>query len=158
RRRRPGRPGPRGPGPDRPDPARPDVRRRPGGPPLRRPRRGPPDGGQPPGAGLLRAGRGLGLRRGRPTPASFGMNGPRRACLWRLGPVREGPGGGEHMPPEHDDYRENQLAALRRYAPALDVRRQQHPDQAQPGERRRTIWPWLLVTLLLMAVSLAGGI
>jgi hypothetical protein len=62
------------------------------------------------------------------------------------------------MPPEHDDYRENQLAALRRYVSDLDVRRQQHPDQAQPGERRRTIWPWLLVTLLLMAVSLAGGI
>jgi hypothetical protein len=62
------------------------------------------------------------------------------------------------MPPEHDDYRENQLAALRRYVSDLDVRRQQHPGQDQPGERRRTIWPWLLVTLLLMAVSLAGGI
>ena len=61
------------------------------------------------------------------------------------------------MPPEHDDYRENQLAALRRYVSDLDLR-QQHPGQAQPGERRRTIWPWLLVTLLLMAVSLAGGI
>ena len=62
------------------------------------------------------------------------------------------------MSPEHDDYRENQLAALRRYVSDLDIRRQQHPDQAQPSERRRTIWPWLLVTLLLMAVSLAGGI
>jgi hypothetical protein len=61
------------------------------------------------------------------------------------------------MPPEHDDYRENQLAALRRYVSDLDLR-QQHPGQAQPGERRRTIWPWLLATLLLMAVSLAGGI
>ena len=62
------------------------------------------------------------------------------------------------MPPEHDDYRENQLAALRRYVSDLDVRSQQRPEQAQPSERRRTIWPWLLVTLLLMAVSLAGGI
>jgi len=62
------------------------------------------------------------------------------------------------MPPEHDDYREHQLAALRRYVSDLDIRRQEHPDQARPGERRRTAWPWLLVMLLLMAVSLAGGI
>jgi hypothetical protein len=62
------------------------------------------------------------------------------------------------MSPEHDDYRENQLAALRRYVSDLDIRRQQHPEEAQPSERRRTNWPWLLVTLLLMAVSLAGGI
>jgi hypothetical protein len=62
------------------------------------------------------------------------------------------------MPPEHDDYREHQLAALRRYVSDLDIRRQQQPEPAQPPERRRTIWPWLLVTLLLMAVSLAGGI
>jgi hypothetical protein len=62
------------------------------------------------------------------------------------------------MSPEHDDYRENQLAALRRYVSDLDIRRQQDPEQAQPSEGRRTIWPWLLVTLLLMAVSLAGGI
>jgi hypothetical protein len=62
------------------------------------------------------------------------------------------------MPPEHDDYREHQLAALRRYVSDLDIRRQEHPDQVEPGERRRMVWPWLLVTLLLMAVSLAGGI
>ena len=63
------------------------------------------------------------------------------------------------MPPEHDDYRERQLAALRRYVSDLDVRRQHDGDQPGPGEeRRRTAWPWLLVTLLLMAVSLAGGI
>ncbi len=64
------------------------------------------------------------------------------------------------MPPPHDDYRERQLAALRRYVSDLDVRRQQ--DNADPlppdGERRRTAWPWLATTLLLMAVSLAGGI
>ena len=63
------------------------------------------------------------------------------------------------MPPEHDDYRENQLAALRRYVSDLDVRRQHNGGQARPaGERRRSTWPWLLATLLLMAVSLAGGI
>jgi hypothetical protein len=63
------------------------------------------------------------------------------------------------MPPEHDDYREHQLAALRRYVSDLDVRRQPTVGQARPApERRRTTWPWLLATLLLMAVSLAGGI
>jgi hypothetical protein len=62
------------------------------------------------------------------------------------------------MPPEHDVYRERQLAALRRFVSDLDVRRQQRPEQAQPEERRRSAVPWLLVTLLLMAVSLAGGI
>ena len=62
------------------------------------------------------------------------------------------------MPPEDDANRERQLAALRRYVSDLDVRRQQE-GQARPGEeRRRTVWPWLLVTLLLMAVSLGGGI
>jgi len=63
------------------------------------------------------------------------------------------------MPPEHADYRERQLAALRRYVSDLDVRRQRDAGQLPAGgERRRTGWPWLLVTLLLMAVSLAGGI
>ncbi|HEY6708826.1 MAG TPA: hypothetical protein VJB61_14680 [Actinomycetota bacterium] len=62
------------------------------------------------------------------------------------------------MPPEHDDYRERQLAALRRYVTDLDVRRQ-HTGQARPAEeRRRAAWPWLLLTLLLMAVSLAAGV
>jgi hypothetical protein len=57
------------------------------------------------------------------------------------------------MPPEHDDNRERQLAALRRYVSDLEVRRQH-----DAAERRRAAWPWLLVTLLLMAVSLAGGV
>ena len=62
------------------------------------------------------------------------------------------------MPEEHDDYRERQLAALRRYVSDLDVRRQ-HNGQARPTEeRRRPGWPWLLLTLTLMAVSLAGGV
>jgi hypothetical protein len=61
-------------------------------------------------------------------------------------------------PPEHDDYRERQLAALRRYVSDLDVRRQ-HDGQARlVPERRWPTWPWLLVTLVLMAVSLAGGV
>jgi hypothetical protein len=63
------------------------------------------------------------------------------------------------MPQEHDDYRERQLAALRRYVSDLDVRRQHNGDQLRPAEGRRpTAWPWLLVTLLLMSASLAGGI
>ena len=63
------------------------------------------------------------------------------------------------MPPEDDVNRERQLAALRRYVSDLDVRRQDDDAQARPGqERRRGAWPWLLVTLLLMATSLAGGI
>jgi hypothetical protein len=62
------------------------------------------------------------------------------------------------MPPEHDDYREHQLAALRRYVSDLDVRRQHNGTARPAGERRRSAWPWLLVTLLLMAVSLAGGV
>jgi hypothetical protein len=62
------------------------------------------------------------------------------------------------MAPEHDDYRDRQLAALRRYVSDLDVRRQ-HEGQARPAaERRRGAWPWLLATVALMAVSLAGGI
>jgi hypothetical protein len=62
------------------------------------------------------------------------------------------------MPPEQDDNRERQLAALRRYVSDLDVRRQHNSGQARAAdERRRTAWP-LLVTLVLMAVSLAGGI
>ena len=62
------------------------------------------------------------------------------------------------MPPEQDDDRERQLAALRRYVSALDVRRQ-HDGQARVVEERRWLsWPWLLATLALMGVSLAGGV
>ena len=62
------------------------------------------------------------------------------------------------MPPEHDDGRERQLAALRRYVSDLDVRRQ-HNGQARLAEERRwPTWPWLLVTLVLMGVSLGGGV
>jgi hypothetical protein len=63
------------------------------------------------------------------------------------------------MPPEHDENRERQLAALRRYVSDLEVRRRHYVGEARPAaERRRPVWPWLLVTLLLMAVSLAGGV
>jgi hypothetical protein len=64
---------------------------------------------------------------------------------------------GEAVPPEQDDDRERQLAALRRYVSDLDIRRQ-HEGQAQVVEERRRAWPWLLLTLVLMAVSLAGGV
>jgi hypothetical protein len=64
------------------------------------------------------------------------------------------------MPPEHDDNRDRQLAALHRYVSDLDVRGQHGGGQApEPaGARRRGAWPWLLATVALMAVSLAGGI
>jgi hypothetical protein len=62
------------------------------------------------------------------------------------------------MPPE-DENRERQLAALRRYVHDLDVRRQDDGAETREQEgRRRGAWPWLLVTLLLMATSLGGGI
>jgi hypothetical protein len=63
------------------------------------------------------------------------------------------------MPPAPDEDRERQLAALRRYVSDLDVRRQQVAAQAGPAEgRRRSFWSWLLATVALMAVSLAGGV
>jgi hypothetical protein len=62
------------------------------------------------------------------------------------------------MPPEQDDTRERQLAALRRYVSDLDVRRPNGAPVPPGGRRWRSLWPWLLVTFLLMAVSLAGGI
>ena len=62
------------------------------------------------------------------------------------------------MPPEQDDNRERQLAALRRYVSDLDVRRADGAPEPPAEPRRRPVWPWLLVTFLLMAVSLAGGI
>ena len=59
------------------------------------------------------------------------------------------------MPPEQDDPR----TPARRPAPLrvdLDVRRPDGPGPA--GRAAAPVWPWLLVTFLLMAVSLAGGI
>jgi hypothetical protein len=62
------------------------------------------------------------------------------------------------MPPEHDDTRERQLAALRHYVSDLDIRRRHNGQARLVEERRRPGWPWLLVTLVLMGVSLAGGV
>jgi hypothetical protein len=63
------------------------------------------------------------------------------------------------MPGEPDDDQERQLAALRRYVSGLDVRRPPAVGQARPATGRRgSGWPRLLATLLLMAVSLAGGV
>ena len=69
-------------------------------------------------------------------------------------PVRRG----DAMPPEHDDYRERQLAALRRYVSDLDVRRPSTRNRprrwrsAGAGPGRGCCHP------LLMAVSLGAGI
>jgi hypothetical protein len=60
------------------------------------------------------------------------------------------------MPPEQDDYRERQLAALRRYVSDLEVRRP--PNGARPAGDRRPAWLWPVLTVALMAVSLAAGI
>ena len=49
------------------------------------------------------------------------------------------------MPPEHDDTRERQLAALRRYISDLDIRRQHNGQARLVEERRRPGWTWLLV-------------
>jgi hypothetical protein len=63
------------------------------------------------------------------------------------------------MPPGQDDARERQLDALRRYVSDLDVRRRDDGPPLPPAwPRRRSSWPWLLVTVALMALSLAGGI
>jgi hypothetical protein len=62
------------------------------------------------------------------------------------------------MPPEQHENRDRQLAALRRYVSDLDVRRQGNGGQTREREGRRVAWPWLLVTLVLAAVSLGGGI
>jgi hypothetical protein len=63
------------------------------------------------------------------------------------------------MPPEQDDNRDRQLAALRRYVSDLDARRQDEIAQDREREgRQRVAWPWLLLTLLLMAGSLGAGI
>jgi hypothetical protein len=63
------------------------------------------------------------------------------------------------MAPGQDDYREHQLAALRRYVSDLDVRRRHPAGQARPApERHRTAWPWLLATVALTVVALAAGI
>jgi hypothetical protein len=63
------------------------------------------------------------------------------------------------MPAEPDDDQERQLAALRRYVSGLEVRRPPAGGQARPASgRRRSGWPRLLATLLLMAVALAGGV
>jgi hypothetical protein len=62
------------------------------------------------------------------------------------------------VPPEQFDDRERQLAALRRYVSHLDVRRQHNGQARVVEERRRPARPWLLATLALMGVSLAGGV
>ena len=66
------------------------------------------------------------------------------------------------MPPEQNDQRDRQLEALRRYVSDLTIQPERStvaPPRPPPvQERRRLGWPWMLLTLLLMAVSLAGGV
>jgi hypothetical protein len=63
------------------------------------------------------------------------------------------------MPSEQEDPRARQLEALRRYMAQLGT----EGDQAAAGpgrspERRRPSLPWLLLTGLLVAVALVGGV
>ena len=69
------------------------------------------------------------------------------------------------MPSEPEDPRARQLEALRRYMAQLGTDGEQIADGEQvadgPGkasERRRPSLPWLLLTGLLVAVALVGGV
>jgi hypothetical protein len=63
------------------------------------------------------------------------------------------------MPSEPEDPRARQLEALRRYMSRLGT--EGDPAATEPvraPERRRPPLPWLLLTALLVAVALAGGV
>ena len=68
------------------------------------------------------------------------------------------------MPPEQDDSRDRQIEALRRYVADLG-RPRERPGGGQPSpapmprpQRPPATVPWLLATVLLVAVALVGGI
>jgi hypothetical protein len=69
------------------------------------------------------------------------------------------------MPPEQDETRARQIEALRQYINQLSEQRE-HPKvevgmrlpELASERRRRPSLPWLLVTVLLVAVALAGGV
>jgi hypothetical protein len=69
------------------------------------------------------------------------------------------------MPPEQDETRARQIEALRQYINQLSEQRDRPkvevgmrlPDVAAERRRRPSL-PWLLVTVLLVAVALAGGL
>ena len=71
------------------------------------------------------------------------------------------------MPPEQDEIRARQIQALRQYIAQLSEQREDPklevgmrlPDvTAEPERRRRPPLSWLLVTVLLVAVALLGGV
>ena len=71
------------------------------------------------------------------------------------------------MPPEQDEIRARQIQALRQYIAQLSEQREDPklevgmrlPDvTAEPERRRRPPRSWLLVTVLLVAVALLGGV
>jgi hypothetical protein len=69
------------------------------------------------------------------------------------------------MPSGHDETRARQIEALRQYVTQL-IEQREHPEvqvgtrppEPPPEPRRRPSLPWLLVTGLLVAVALVGGI
>jgi hypothetical protein len=69
------------------------------------------------------------------------------------------------MPPEQDETRARQIEALRQYINQLSEQRDRPkvevgmrlPDLTSEGRRRPSL-PWLLVTVLLVAVALVGGV
>ena len=74
------------------------------------------------------------------------------------------------MPPAQDDDDRNarQIEALRRYVAELGTNREQRPegetvhkedDEEEPdGRRRSPLLPWLVLTALLVAAALIGGV
>jgi hypothetical protein len=69
------------------------------------------------------------------------------------------------MPPEQDETRARQIEALRQYINQLSEQRDRPkvevgmrlPELTSEGRRRPSL-PWLLVTVLLVAVALVGGV
>jgi hypothetical protein len=67
------------------------------------------------------------------------------------------------MPPEQDDLN-RQLEALQRYVSGVQQQRERakvaaaQPPPASEPKPRRASWRWLLLTGLLVAVALAGGV
>jgi hypothetical protein len=66
------------------------------------------------------------------------------------------------MPPEQDDPRDRQIEALRRYVAELGRPRERSAPETggepAPPQRPPATVPWLLLTVLLVAIALVGGI
>ncbi len=65
------------------------------------------------------------------------------------------------MPPQQDDPRDRQIEALRRYVAELGRPRErsarEHDAAPAPPQRPPATVPWLLLTVLLVAIALVGG-